>query len=180
MEINSARSPKGECLIAVYTTVYCFFKLPKLSRKRVDSFTSKGKRKVPSCQLQATLSHNWGGYIPERSHLITLQGAKEPDNQMVLVFAAVNARDTLTHTFHNTEQGVAPLSVQEPGMLTYLGTVLYSVCLYLNQVSWPCARMDWTVVTWIVCSLTTGKDHSLEHHNQLQPFLMWSKVTWGS
>ena len=99
----------------------------------MDSFTSKGKRKVPSCQLQATLSHTWGGYIPERSHLITLQGAKEPDNQMVLVFAAVNARDTVTH---NTEQGVAPLvlSVQIPGMLTYLGIVLYSVCLFLNQV----------------------------------------------
>ena len=64
--------------------------LLQLSRKRVDNFTSKGKIKVPSCQLQATLSHKWRGYIPERSHLLTLQGAREPDNQMVLALAAVN------------------------------------------------------------------------------------------
>ena len=56
--------------------------------------------------------------------------------QCPTVFAAVNVRDTLTHTFHNTEQGVAPLSVQEPGMLTYLGIVLYFVSLFLNQVRW--------------------------------------------
>ena len=64
--------------------------LLQLSRKRVDNFTSKGKIKVPSCQLQATLSHKWRGYIPERSHLLTLQGAREPDNQMILALAAVD------------------------------------------------------------------------------------------
>ena len=47
----------------------------------------KGKSKVPSCQLRATMSTV--GYVPECSHLVTLEGAKGPDNEMLFVFDAV-------------------------------------------------------------------------------------------
>ena len=50
----------------------------------------KGKTKVPSCQLRATLSHDWRGCVPERSHLVTLEGAKGPDNEMLFAFDAVD------------------------------------------------------------------------------------------
>ena len=97
--------------------------LLQLSRKRVDNFTSKGKMKVPSCQLQATLSHKWRGYIPERSHLLTLQGAREPDNQMVLALAAVNFSKSTVISLFSTEHGLA--LVQRPGN-TYTVTLLMS------------------------------------------------------
>ena len=65
-----------------------FFVL-QLSKKRVDSF--KPGRKVPSTKLVATLSESsWDCKVPRRSHLTTLKGAKEPDNQMRIVLDPVD------------------------------------------------------------------------------------------
>ena len=39
-----------------------------------------------SCQLVATLSENsWARRIPSRFHMVTLNGAREPDNKMLIM-----------------------------------------------------------------------------------------------
>ena len=50
----------------------------------------KGKTKVPSCQMRATVSHDWRECVPERTHLVTLEGAKGPDNEILFVFDAID------------------------------------------------------------------------------------------
>ncbi|XP_064401955.1 uncharacterized protein LOC135347813 isoform X3 [Halichondria panicea] len=62
---------------------------PKISKKRVNSF--KPGRIVPSTKLEATLSESsWGCKVPKRSHLTTLKGTKEPDNQIWIVLDPVD------------------------------------------------------------------------------------------
>ena len=68
------------------------------------------------------MSHDWRGHVPERSHLVTLQGAKEPNSKMVFVFDAVDSvlqsQDTaMLGVIANIENNLVPLSVQRPGML---------------------------------------------------------------
>ena len=66
----------------------------QLPQWRVDSF--KPGRKIPSCQLKATLPHDQRDPIPERSYLVTLQGAKGPDNQMIIEIDPFNSMDKQT------------------------------------------------------------------------------------
>ena len=54
----------------------------QLPQRRVDSF-KRGKR-IPSIQLKATLPQDQRKPIPERSYVVTLQGAREPFNKMVI------------------------------------------------------------------------------------------------
>ena len=44
---------------------------------------------MPSCHLQAAVSSQWKGQVAECSYLVTLHGAKAPDDQMVLKFDAL-------------------------------------------------------------------------------------------
>ena len=56
----------------------------QLYKSSIDRF--KPGRTIRSCQLRATLSENsWTREVPGRSYLATLNGAKEPDNQMLIV-----------------------------------------------------------------------------------------------
>ncbi len=72
----------------LFIVCYCL----QISKKRVDSF--KSGRTVPSLKLVATLSESsWDCKVPCRSHLTTLLGAKEPDNQMVILIDAVDLKD---------------------------------------------------------------------------------------
>ncbi|XP_064386403.1 uncharacterized protein LOC135334925 isoform X3 [Halichondria panicea] len=64
--------------------------LPKIFKKRVDSF--EPGRAVPSTKLVATLSESWDCKVPRRSHLTTLKGAKEPINQMLIMFDPVDLK----------------------------------------------------------------------------------------
>ncbi len=64
----------------------------QISKKRVDSF--KPGRKVPSTILLAILSESsWNGKVPRRSHLITLKGTKDPDNQIRIVLDPVDPKE---------------------------------------------------------------------------------------
>ena len=39
-----------------------------------------------SCQLVAILSENsWARRVPSRSHMVTLNGAREPNNNMLII-----------------------------------------------------------------------------------------------
>ncbi len=72
-----------------------FFVL-QISKRRVDSF--KPGRKVPSIKLVATLSESsWDCKVPRRSHVTTLNGAKEPDNQMRIVLDPVLKEGTILY-----------------------------------------------------------------------------------
>ncbi|XP_064401962.1 uncharacterized protein LOC135347816 isoform X2 [Halichondria panicea] len=79
---------------------------PKISKKRVDSF--KPGRTVPSTKLEATLSESsWGCKVPKRSHLITLKGTKEPDNQIWIVLDPVDPNQVAPPQVPNPMSAVA-------------------------------------------------------------------------
>ncbi len=72
----------------------------QISKKRVDSF--KPGRTVPSTKLEATLSESsWGYKVPKRSHLITLKGTKEPDNQIWIVLDPVDPNQGIVVSMYN-------------------------------------------------------------------------------
>ncbi len=64
--------------------------MSQIFKKRVDSF--EPGRTVPSTKLVATLSESWDCKVPRRSHLTTLKGAKEPINQMLIMFDPVDLK----------------------------------------------------------------------------------------
>ncbi len=64
----------------------------QISKKMVDSF--KPGRTIPSTKLVATLSESsWDRKVPSRSHLTTLKGTKEPDNQIWIVLDPVDPKE---------------------------------------------------------------------------------------
>ena len=64
--------------------------ISQLSKSRVDSY--KPGRKIPMRQLVATLTKTCGtSPIPRRSYLATLNGAKKPNNVMVIVMDSVDS-----------------------------------------------------------------------------------------
>ncbi len=67
----------------------------QISKETVDSFMPGLRRKVPSIKLLATLSERsgWDRRVPRRSQVITLKGAKEPDNKMRIVLDPVDPKE---------------------------------------------------------------------------------------
>ena len=61
----------------------------QLYKRNIDSY--KPGKTVCSLQLSATLSeYDWTRRVPKRSYLTVLNGAREPNNQMVIVFDPVD------------------------------------------------------------------------------------------
>lgn len=72
----------------------------QLFKKRVDSF--KPGQRIPSLQLRAKTVQNEVQKISDLSYLINLQGAREPNNVMVIEIESVSEPALIVEGIHST------------------------------------------------------------------------------